>query len=728
MNRWIGVWVGLCLALSALFPPFSAADEPATTVGRVYYIKGSLLRFIDAEQDWVAVVKDAPFTTGDTFYTGSQGRAELIVPNGTWVRMGKGTQMQFIALYSDLSETDVASGVARFYNKSSHTVVKSTCPFGYVLADPGAVFDFYVGENSVEVVALGGKVGFIHSATNARYEVSAGSSSILADRQLVVSGEGTVDPEWDRWNARRENFWAAKTSAGARSAEYLPHSLHYDAHALDENGTWENVYYQGQPCWVWRPIAIGPGWSPFTVGRWTDWYGDLTWIPAEPFGYLTHHYGNWIYLNHRWCWAPPVAVVSRGLPLLNVGFFWYPGRVSWIHHGTHVGWIPLSPHEPYYCHRNWGGPHTIVVNQVNITRIHVDVRNYTYVSQAIVVNRDHFFGVRTYRNVRVTDMNQNAIVSRYRAAPVINDTVITDYRDLRQRFNFTTARVNEKPHLTVINRIRQNERVIHEGRRENPVLLREQVKKIPEGRPDRLSRIEAPKAMNYLVPADQMNRPKSELRLPPREIKGRGEDPAATRIERPETRQPERSGPALQVQPAPVERPGRIAPPRPAQPGQPPVTDKPESQPSRPEQVRPERQRPVVPAPQLQPAPIERRERNISPKPVSPGQPPAAGRPEPQPPRTEQVRPEQQRPAGPQPKPVEKPERITPPRPVPQGQPPAMSRPLPPPLRPEQPRPERLKPEGAGKPAELQKTPEQTKPPRSQEQPQEKSGQQERPR
>ena len=86
MNRWIGVWVGLFLALSALFPPFSAADEPATTVSRVYYIKRSLLRFIDAEQDWVAVVKDAPFTTGDTFYTGSQGRAELIVPNGTWAR------------------------------------------------------------------------------------------------------------------------------------------------------------------------------------------------------------------------------------------------------------------------------------------------------------------------------------------------------------------------------------------------------------------------------------------------------------------------------------------------------------------------------------------------------------------------------------------------------------------------------------------------------------------
>ena len=50
--------------------------------------------------------------------------AELIVPNGTWIRVGNSTQIQFIALDTDLSEMDVASGVARFYNKGSDTVIK----------------------------------------------------------------------------------------------------------------------------------------------------------------------------------------------------------------------------------------------------------------------------------------------------------------------------------------------------------------------------------------------------------------------------------------------------------------------------------------------------------------------------------------------------------------------------------------------------------------------------
>src|SRR5512135_1138123 len=147
-----------------MVPPSSAADAPAMVVGRVYHIEGELLRYVPDTKDWVAMVRDAPFGTEDTLFSGSQGMAELIVPNGTWIRIGNSTQIQFVALDTDLAEMDVAAGVARFYNKGSETVIKATSPFGYVLADPGTVFDFYVGENSAEVAAVRGKVSFIHAA------------------------------------------------------------------------------------------------------------------------------------------------------------------------------------------------------------------------------------------------------------------------------------------------------------------------------------------------------------------------------------------------------------------------------------------------------------------------------------------------------------------------------------------------------------------------------------
>ena len=310
------------------------------------------------------------------------------------------------------------------------------------------------------------------------------------------------------------------------------------------------------------PVAVG--WSPFTVGRWTDWYGDQTWIPAEPFGYVTHHYGNWVYVRNYWYWAPPVVSVRVGVPLLDVGFFWYPGRVSWIHTGTYVGWVPLAPRETYYSYRHWGGPHVVVVNNVNITQININVRNYAYANHAVVVNQNNFYRVNNYRNVRVTNINRTTIINNYRAAPVVNNTVINNYTTIKQRYNYTNVKVNEKPHNTVINRIQQNETIIQKGKKEKASVVQERVKSVPEGKVNREVRIEAPKGTNYIVPANQVNRPKSEIKLQQREIKTSGkpapqEKPAA---------KPERVVPAKPApQEKPVTKPERVAPAKPAEKG-----------------------------------------------------------------------------------------------------------------------------------------------------------------
>jgi hypothetical protein len=46
------------------------------------------------------------------------------------------------------------------------------------------------------------------------------------------------------------------------------------------------------------------GWLPFTVGRWSVWFGDHSWIPYEPFGYITHHYGKGIFVCGFWDCVP----------------------------------------------------------------------------------------------------------------------------------------------------------------------------------------------------------------------------------------------------------------------------------------------------------------------------------------------------------------------------------------------------------------------------------------
>ena len=222
----------------------------------------------------------------------------------------------------------------------------------------------------------------------------------------------------------------------------------------------------------------------------------------------------------------------------------------------------------------------MVVNNVNITQININVRNYAYVNRAVVVNQNNFYGVNNYRNVRVTNINRTTIINNYRAAPVVNNTVINNYTTDKQRYNYTNVTVNEKPHNTVINRIQQNEAITQKGKKENAAVVQERVKSIPEGKVNREARIEPPKTTNYIVPANQVNRPKSEIALQQKEIKsaGRGVPPAQpAQVVVPQYVAPARPGQAKQVvvpqhvAPAQPEHPGQAVVPEhvaPARPGQ----------------------------------------------------------------------------------------------------------------------------------------------------------------
>ena len=147
-------------------------------------------------------------------------------------------------------------------------------------------------------------------------------------------------------------------------------------------------------------------------------------------------------VRNGWYWMPPVARVAVAAgPVVGLG--WYPGRVAWIHSGAEIGWVPLAPAEQYYSHRRWG-PRSVVVAGGGVAGIGIGLANLRYVGHAVVVNQRNFYGVNNYRTVRVTNINRTTIINNYRAAPVVNNTVINNYGSLRQRHNFTTAPVTQQ--------------------------------------------------------------------------------------------------------------------------------------------------------------------------------------------------------------------------------------------------------------------------------------------
>jgi len=506
--------------------PLPRKEQAPILVGRISHVEGQLLWYVPDEQDWVATVKDAPFGMNDALHSDERGKAEIIMPNHTWVRTAGNTQVQLLRLEEDLTEIDVASGAARFYNKSSSAVIKATTPFDYVMAPPLTIFDVYVGNESLEVIAIKGKVDFVHASGQAKYEVVAGSSSILANKEEIASGEGVVDADWDAWNAERDDLWKSRALVRGDSVNYLPPHLYDEAYVLEENGVWERVYYDGDCCYFWRPVRVAIGWAPFTVGRWSVWYGENCWIPSEPFGYITHHYGNWVFVNGFWYWAPPVITVGLllppplPLPLLPIPFAWYPGRVCWIYSGLYVGWVPLAPFEPYYCYHHWG-PRTVVVNNVNVTRINITINNYKYADHAVIVQRDRFYRVKDYSTVRITHLDRTKIINNYHAAPVVNNAVVRNYTSIKERYNFSDVKVTEKPHRVVTNRIQENERL----RRREPAsgkAIQERVARTRQGKPPERGRIGTPKVSNRFVPADQVGKPREGMKFPEREIKRQG--------------------------------------------------------------------------------------------------------------------------------------------------------------------------------------------------------------
>jgi len=637
-----------------------ATGEQGIMVGRISFIDGGqLLRYVPEQKDWVVVVKDAPFGMHDALYAGDNVKAEFNMPNSTWIRVGSDTQIQLVALEQGVMEADVASGTARFYNKSRDGVIKVTTPFGYVVAPAETSFDLYVGDQSAEVVSLQGTVDFIHDPDQTKYQVTAGSSSIVADGKQVTSGPGQAAIAWAEWNTSRDSMWAKRSEVKGQSARYLPPDLQYDAYDLDQSGRWERVSYEGHDYDAWHPVGVDPDWAPYTVGRWSDYYGDNAWIPEEPFGYATMHYGNWLWVNNGWFWAPPVVGVG-------IAYGWYPGRVGWLYSDANVGWFPLAPSEPYYGHHRWGGD-AVVVNNVTINEFSGNVNNYRFANQAVVVPQNTLYSANNYSGSRLRNVGGQTIASSFHAAPVLSDRTVKNFSGNGQRFAFTNQAPAARPGPGATTRIAHNTTIAAQASRVNPQTIQQTAARARPGTISQTANVVSPTIRNRPVNPSSV-KAAGEPALPQKGARvgspqGTAQQGPGGSMARPATPQPPTKqqqslakpggvtpGPQSQrqaVAPTPQAQPPRqqaVAPSAQPQPQRQAVTPKPQAQPPRQQAVAPSAQpqpqrQAVTPKPQAQPP----RQQAVAPRAQpQPQRQAVTPRPQAQPPRQQAVAPRAQ--------------------------------------------------------------------------------------
>ncbi len=508
-SLWLMLAV-LAIGFNFHAPTASAAPSEGILVGRVVLVEGLLLRYVHESEDWVAVVEDAPFGLDDALYSDENARAELSMPNRMRIRIGSNTQIQMIALNEELTSVDVASGMARFMNNGERGMIRVSTPFGYAVADGLAVFDLYVGDESVEVAAFKGSVDFVEETAQSRYTLEAGAPPLISDGSRTTTGEGEVYAEWLAWNDSLDREWQQKVAVKGESVKYLPEGLHDEAHVLDAHGNWERVRYKGEYRHFWRPTRVTSDYEPFTAGRWTQYHGDNTWMPDEPFGYVTHHYGNWIHIGSPgyWVWMPPAPFpLYQRRPSYHIAFSWFPGRVVWTYSNDHIGWIPLTPFESYYAHRYWG-PRTIVVRDVR--RSPLNIGRYHHARRAVIINRGLLYDVHNYRPHRIRGIQRADLLRRYRATPVLTEQALPGYGSHRHRHNFRNVDVTRLPALRVQERIDRNRQLALQrdlARRSN---IERQLRGARRGEPARDIRLGRPNITSRLVDREELRQARQE--------------------------------------------------------------------------------------------------------------------------------------------------------------------------------------------------------------------------
>jgi hypothetical protein len=492
-------------------------QQKPVIVGRISEVEGQLLRYVTDTSDWAATEKDNPAGVKDAFYSGESAKAEFIFPNNTVARIGGNTQFQLIKLDTDTIEADVASGTARFYNNGS-AVIKCTTPIGYVLADTVSAFDITVGQSSAEINAVAGKIYFIHTGLgNSRYDVIAGSRSIIADAAQVTAGTGRSNADWVAWNSQLDNAWSNRLAKTTESSKYVPQGLQQESYALDESGKWENVNYEGQTRYLWRPTVVDASWSPFTNGRWVNYYGDQVWVPYESFGYVTHHYGNWVWVDasNGWYWAPPAVHYVEAGPYLPVEYAWYPGRVSWVYTDEYVGWVPLHYRDPYYSpywdhyYHYYGAPyygyhgHYHNYYGAHYTNVNININNLRYGNRAVVIGRNNLY--RTFGGYRAARLNVNQqALHNFHTANHLNHTMVKGFG--RERNQFSPKPVAFRPNQSVNSRVRQNQMAAHFKQNDNAQNYRNTIQ---HAKPGQLStgQPKPVQAGNRMAPNNNMRKP-----------------------------------------------------------------------------------------------------------------------------------------------------------------------------------------------------------------------------
>jgi hypothetical protein len=386
----VPVVLAAVLALAGFAVPAQADREDLLHIS---FIDGNVQINTEDTGDWVPASVNMPLRVGDRLWVPDRARMELMMRNGSTLRLDQLSALDVDALDMDYSVLYLKMGrlYANFRGTGGDSLRIDTPDFS-VHAYNRAVFRMDLPEDSDfnDVVVLKGSVT-VESKQEIR-RVDEGAQYSLRRGMYPELTSVFPSDEWERWNRSRDEVYALN-----QSARYLPEELQPYGPSLDPYGGWVYVPVYG---YCWRPrVAVSDGWAPYHNGRWCWIDGNYVWISYEPWGYVPHHYGRWLYSGFiGWVWVPPAAAAVQ----------WGPGYVGWAVSGTHVAWLPLGPRDVYYGQQGYAGK---FVGNVPISK--TIYQNITVKNAITVVHNETFIhGKHVAVNVKENPFLHQQVVAR----------------------------------------------------------------------------------------------------------------------------------------------------------------------------------------------------------------------------------------------------------------------------------------------------------------------------
>src|SRR6187200_1549885 len=274
----------LALLVFTLARPRSVAASRSPH-GRISATTGSLLVRGPDNDDWSYLGRNGAVHDGDLVWSDTAATTELEMERGAWLRLSPDTRVDLRRLPPD-GDLELRRGslYVDLSPRAGSGLWVRGAPGG-VWVDPGSLvrLDLAAGDAMRLLVRHG----------RARCERPGGAADlwIPAGQQLLWDA-ATVDPHpvalapaeldaFDRWCDGRVAYWAERPLP-AGTGQYLPGLTE-----LADYGEWT----QNGRRRCWRP-RVAASWRPYQNGYWGSWREEAVWVPREPWGYTTCHYGR----------------------------------------------------------------------------------------------------------------------------------------------------------------------------------------------------------------------------------------------------------------------------------------------------------------------------------------------------------------------------------------------------------------------------------------------------